>query len=62
LSTEQLADVPPVSPTGVPTTAPPPIDSPTVTEAKDAKHTNDVSLVLTTAAEERTTKWYEEDS
>ena len=40
-----------MSPTGVPTTAPPPIDSTTVTEAKDVNPTNDVSLVPNTAAQ-----------
>ena len=52
LSTEHSPDVSvPGLLTGVPTTAPPPIDSPTVTEAKDANPTNDVFLVLTTAAQ-----------
>jgi hypothetical protein len=37
--------------TDVPTAAPPPSDSPTTTEAKDAKPTNDVSLVPITAAQ-----------
>jgi hypothetical protein len=52
LSTEHSPDVSgPVSPTGVPTTVPPPIEPPTVPEAKDANPTNEVSLVLTTAAQ-----------
>ena len=51
LSTEQLADVPPVSPTGVPITAPPPSDPPFTTEARVAKSTNDVSPVSITVAQ-----------
>jgi hypothetical protein len=40
-----------VSSTGVPTTAPPPIDSITVTEAKDVNPANDVSPVPNTTAQ-----------
>jgi hypothetical protein len=51
LSTEHVADVSPVSPTGVSMTAPPPSDPSTITEATDANPTNDASLVPTTAAQ-----------
>ena len=51
LSTEQLADVPQVSLTGVPITAPPPSDPPSTTEAKVAKSTNEVSSVSITVAQ-----------